>query len=401
MELLFLEGDRGLYAIAPFEHVYFPDRESNIKEPGIYECEITLDKDKYGFVRDIKRIVTDPSVTLGYHPRHFRNINDEGPVGVIHSFQYGGEFREYRINPQTTVFVDPYLNVWYNYIDEDGDSVTAEPLYTTHSSKFHLQRSYKKMIESLKPYEFINDEIRYNNLAYHIEHHTLKYGKNHIYPYLAILSCMNVDGTLKYRFGDCKQDLRFDVIGDFVCINGEHYGHRIREWYDVKYGAVYAATDETASLLNLYHDRFITDNGIDKSHMLLDVTYKEIVDFRRSNLISGKVNLTPSFNDLIFSIERYTDDALPVGDMKELVKQPVLVKYGTRGTTIHTVDPRMALGLSRVYDEDELMKYLNSAFLTQSKEDLMAIQKAVSKSGVPIQVSQEFRTDDLIGYVDI
>lgn len=49
-KLLFVKGDRGLAANVN-GRFYFPDKSSNIKEEGLYDCDITIDKDKYAFVK--------------------------------------------------------------------------------------------------------------------------------------------------------------------------------------------------------------------------------------------------------------------------------------------------------------------------------------------------------------
>lgn len=50
MLLLFVKGDRGLVANYNGKF-YFPDRKSNIKEEGLYECTITIEKPNYCFVK--------------------------------------------------------------------------------------------------------------------------------------------------------------------------------------------------------------------------------------------------------------------------------------------------------------------------------------------------------------
>ena len=57
MKLLFVKGDRGLVANMDGKF-YFPDRKSNIKEEGLYDCRVTVEKDKYAFV-DGEEIKTD------------------------------------------------------------------------------------------------------------------------------------------------------------------------------------------------------------------------------------------------------------------------------------------------------------------------------------------------------
>lgn len=50
MKLLFLNGERGLFATRPYDVICFPDKGSNITKPGLYECEIVKQKEKFAFV---------------------------------------------------------------------------------------------------------------------------------------------------------------------------------------------------------------------------------------------------------------------------------------------------------------------------------------------------------------
>lgn len=53
MKLLFVKGNEGLIANMDGKF-YFPNRKSEIKEEGFYECEVTIDKEKYLFVKGKK-----------------------------------------------------------------------------------------------------------------------------------------------------------------------------------------------------------------------------------------------------------------------------------------------------------------------------------------------------------
>ena len=50
MELLFVEGEKGLVAARPVDCICFPDRTSKIKEPGLYDCHVLRGKDTFLFV---------------------------------------------------------------------------------------------------------------------------------------------------------------------------------------------------------------------------------------------------------------------------------------------------------------------------------------------------------------
>ena len=60
MKLLFVNGDRGLVATLHGKF-YFPDRKSNIKEEGLYDCNTTVEKDRYAFVNGILEKTYCPS----------------------------------------------------------------------------------------------------------------------------------------------------------------------------------------------------------------------------------------------------------------------------------------------------------------------------------------------------
>lgn len=50
MKLLFLNGERGLFAPRPYDIICFPDKSSKITKPGLYDCEIVREKEKFAFV---------------------------------------------------------------------------------------------------------------------------------------------------------------------------------------------------------------------------------------------------------------------------------------------------------------------------------------------------------------
>ena len=62
MKLLFVKGNKGLAANHNGKF-YFPNRDSNIKE-GLYECETTLDKEKYAFVTGVPVTTHMPTTKL-------------------------------------------------------------------------------------------------------------------------------------------------------------------------------------------------------------------------------------------------------------------------------------------------------------------------------------------------
>lgn len=82
--LLFVKGDKGLVANRN-GRFYFPDRKSNITEEGLYDCTITIDKDKYAFVtgRPVKTVMPSVEYTADMVSRE---LFEEEPFRRINAF---------------------------------------------------------------------------------------------------------------------------------------------------------------------------------------------------------------------------------------------------------------------------------------------------------------------------
>ena len=50
MKLLFLNGERGLFAVRPYDVICFPTKGSKIDKPGLYDCTVVTEKEKFAFV---------------------------------------------------------------------------------------------------------------------------------------------------------------------------------------------------------------------------------------------------------------------------------------------------------------------------------------------------------------
>lgn len=50
MKLLFVNGDRGLFAVRPYDVICFPTKGSKIDKPGLYDCTVVTEKEKFAFV---------------------------------------------------------------------------------------------------------------------------------------------------------------------------------------------------------------------------------------------------------------------------------------------------------------------------------------------------------------
>lgn len=401
MELLFVKGDRGLFAVAPYEPIYFPARDSDITEPGLYECEVTLQKEHYAFVKGKRYYTQSNSEKTCYTIRKQRDESE-----LMGTFSIPSEFIQYKIDNNTTVYVDQYKNMWFIGNYGGFDMLTA--LYTTDTNQGRrVPKTYLDMLSKLEEYKVNTDAVSMQNaMLDSVKSHTIKYQKHNVYPYLAILSCMNADAAFKYRFRRSKKNnnIMFDVIGDFVVAHGVLYDTiPFTQWYLVENGAVYEADLTSQHILDTNMDWLISkvtklDNGNDTKPMRLGITYKEIADFRRSNLISGIPNEDPKFIDALYDTNQHEV-------FSDFIKFPIDVDAGNMREQFYAVDPRAALSYQKKYDEDDLIHYLDVLFLLDSKEKLMRIQKHVKKMGGTLSRSianaKAYRTDVIIGYEDM
>lgn len=401
MKLLFVKGDRGLFAVAPYKPIYFPARDSDITEPGLYECEVTLQKEHYAFVKGKRYCTQSNSEKTCYTIRKQRDESE-----LMGTFSIPSEFIQYKIDNNTTVYVDQYKNMWFIGNYGGFDMLTA--LYTTDTNQGRrVSKTYLDMLSKLEEYKVNTDATSMQNaILDSVKSHTIKYQKRNVYPYLAILSCMNADTAFKYRFRQSKKknNIMFDVIGDFVVAHGVLYDTiPFTQWYLVENGAVYEADLASQHILDTNMDWLISkvtklDNGNDIKPMCLGITYKEIADFRRSNLISGIPNEDPKFINGLYDMNQHEV-------FSDFIKFPIDVDAGNMREQFYAVDPRAALSYQRNYDEDDLIHYLDVLFLLESKEKLMRIQKHVKKMGGTLSRSianaKAYRTDVIIGYEDM
>ena len=400
MKLLFVKGDRGLFAVAPYEPIYFPARDSDITEPGLYECEVTLQKEHYAFVKGKRYYTQSNSEKTCYTIRKQRDESE-----LTGTFSIPSEFIQYKIDNNTTVYVDQYKNMWFIGNYGGFDMLTA--LYTTNTNQGRrVPKTYLDMLSKLEEYKVNTDAASIQNaILDSVKSHTIKYQKHNVYPYLAILSCMNADTAFKYRFRQSKKNnIMLDVIGDFVVAHGVLYDTiPFTQWYLVENGAVYEADLTSQHILDTNMDWLISkvtelDKRNDTKSMCLGITYKEIADFRRSNLISGIPNEDPKFINGLYDMNHHEA-------FSDFIKFPIDVDAGNMREQFYAVDPRAALSYQRNYDEDDLMHYLDVLFLLESKEKLMRIQKHVKKMGGTLSRSianaKAYRTDVIIGYEDM
>ena len=138
MKLLFVNGDRGLVASHEGKF-YFPDRKSSIKEEGVYDCKISIEKEKYAFVigEKVKTIMPTEDILNEY----FYMLNFK--------YEYNSCFLIKKIGNDILLFIGDYETIYIKYFDGDKlECIASYPycLRVKHSiydhKKFELHDDY-------------------------------------------------------------------------------------------------------------------------------------------------------------------------------------------------------------------------------------------------------------------
>lgn len=112
-KLLFVKGNRGLIANLNGRFI-FPDKKSNITKEGLYDCTITIDKDKYAFVTGtpVKTQKPDEYFFEYFAKREFFVKHQLDGTEIIHTKTIGDSF---------IIFTQKAETIDLSYIDMNGE----------------------------------------------------------------------------------------------------------------------------------------------------------------------------------------------------------------------------------------------------------------------------------------
>ena len=143
MKLLFVKGDRGL--VANFNGKFcFPDKKSNIKEEGFYDCEFTHESSNYNFVSGTK--IETKSVT-----NEFIEYLATRQYLAKDFFDSILDFKIFKLGTDNLVALSKKVNSEYGYFD--GESFVSVFTVFNNDSKLN----YHKSIYDVSNFEKIED----------------------------------------------------------------------------------------------------------------------------------------------------------------------------------------------------------------------------------------------------
>lgn len=134
-KLLFVKEDKGLAANMDGKF-YFPDKNSDIKEEGLYECDITIDKGKYAFV---KGTLIETKIETAKH--------------IVEAIGYdvcmnAKQFYAKKIGASVILFLKTKYRMSLSYFDRNDNHIIFET--------FTDDRCYYNMVKLYDPEKFEN-----------------------------------------------------------------------------------------------------------------------------------------------------------------------------------------------------------------------------------------------------
>lgn len=221
MKLLFIPGVRGRLAANHDGKFYFPDSKSNINEGGLYECEVTVDKDKYAFVNGtIIETYMPSSKFISEYIGYCLFANS--------SISEISEFEIKSIGVSTIIFIKRRNFVDIGYVNEHDE------LFDICQHKFSLHRISN--ISSFYDVRNFQDDIRYQKEKINAVKDIAMTIDNCLLKAITAIVCSKRIGFYKWEPVN-----NIKIYDDkFVIIETEYHGHvstRIFA-YSKKYGVI-------------------------------------------------------------------------------------------------------------------------------------------------------------------
>ena len=219
MKLLFVKGDRGLVANKN-GMFYFPDRKSNIKEEGLYECEISVDKEKYAFVTG-KLIKTQLPLEYDVRQKLERLLMDKDSFTKISGYYVK------QIGASIICFTVRGTNVMLSYVGDNNMEENCLSYMTDYKRDYQIKQLYAiNKFADAEGYE----TVRRGALA---DSATILEG-DMVQKVVAVVA-------VKHSESLCETITRFQIVDDrFILIETEWHSMKTSEIYihNEKYGVV-------------------------------------------------------------------------------------------------------------------------------------------------------------------
>ena len=296
MKLLFLNGERGLFAVRPYDVICFPTKGSKIDKPGLYECTVVTEKEKFAFVDGdpiptvrcvrtldhiIENIVRNKEISL-YQSDFFGGNKKIGKkIGDSYVYYESGVVSYYQLNDgkyeEKVLFPEVNERIMMN----DLNCIPKKNYRITLNDAFH-DDSYCK-------YDDIEESVE--NIWNSIKDSVISMNKtNDMLMAFAVTVIGNISHFDKSRMENLKIVIHNGIIAELSYdLQPEYRGlgkvHRSLYYMLIKSDKLKVVGIYNINYMELIN--YIFSNVVSKDKNLAIVTYDNIKEWMRSNMVSS------------------------------------------------------------------------------------------------------------------
>lgn len=296
MKLLFLNGERGLFAVRPYDVICFPTKGSKIDKPGLYECTVVTEKEKFAFVDGdpiptvrcvrtldhiIETIVQNKEISL-YQSDFFGGNKKIGKkIGDSYVYYESGVVSYYQLNngkyEEKVLFPEVNERIMMN----DLNCIPKKNYRITLNDAFH-DDSYCK-------YEDIEESVE--NIWNSIKDSVISMNKtNDMLMSFAVTVIGNISHFDKSRMENLKIVIHNGIIAELSYDLQPEYRGLGKVHRSLYYMLIKSDKLKVVGLYNINYMElinYIFSNVVSKDKNLAIVTYDNIKEWMRSNMVSS------------------------------------------------------------------------------------------------------------------
>lgn len=296
MKLLFVNGDRGLFAVRPYDVICFPTKGSKIDKPGLYECTVVTEKEKFAFVDGdpiptvrcvrtldhiIETIVQNKEISL-YQSDFFGGNKKIGKkIGDSYVYYESGVVSYYQLNDgkyeEKVLFPEVNERIMMN----DLNCIPKKNYRITLNDAFH-DDSYCK-------YDDIEESVE--NIWNSIKDSVISMNKtNDMLMAFAVTVIGNISHFDKSRMENLKIVIHNGIIAELSYDLQPEYRGLGKVHRSLYYMLIKSEKLKVVGLYNINYMElinYIFSNVVSKDKNLAIVTYDNIKEWMRSNMVSS------------------------------------------------------------------------------------------------------------------
>ena len=296
MKLLFLNGERGLFAVRPYDVICFPTKGSKIDKPGLYECTVVTEKEKFAFV-DGDPIPTVRCVRTFDHI--IENIVQNTEISLYQSDFFGGNKKIGKKIGDSYVYFESGVVSYYQLIDgkceekvlfpEVNERIMMNDLNCIPKKNYRITLNDAFHDDSYCKYEDIEESVE--NIWNSIKDSVISMNKtNDMLMSFAVTVIGNISRFDKSRMENLKIVIHNGIIAELSYDLQPEYRGLGKVHRSLYYMLIKSEKLKVVGLYNINYMElinYIFSNVVSKDKNLTIVTYDNIKEWMRSNMVSA------------------------------------------------------------------------------------------------------------------